>query len=85
MKQKIKKWYVTFHTEQLFRRPYKKYYIAECDSECLAKNVASDLYSIDGIKYLHISTHPNKKGRIMIDMGLWRTEINEFINYKWLD
>lgn len=85
MKQSNSKWYVTFHTDVLYRTPRKKYYYAVCETEQLAKDVARDLYSLDGVKYLRLSNKINTKGRIQIDMGLWNTEINQFKNYKWFD
>jgi len=85
MKQSNSKWYVTFHTDLIFRTPNKVYYYAECETEQLAKDVARDLYSLDGVKYLRLSNKINTKGRTKIDMGLWNKKTNEFKNYKWLD
>lgn len=79
------KWYVTFHTDVLFRTPKKIYYYIVCDSESLAKNVASDIYSLDGVKYLRISTNIRLNGRKRVDMKLWDSDKNMFKNYKWFD
>lgn len=79
------KWYVTFHTDVLHRTPRKKYYYVVCNNEQLAKNVASDINSLEGAKYLRLSNKINTKGRTQVDMSLWDKKTNEFKNYKWFD
>lgn len=79
------KWYVTFHTDVLYRTPERIYYYIVCDSESLAKNVASDIYSLDGVKYLRISTNIRLNGRKRVDINLWDSSKNMFKDYKWFD
>ena len=78
------KCYVTFHTEVSHRTPNKIYYYGVCVNRTQAKNVANDVYSIDGVKYIRVANKINTKGRILIPMELWNDEMKEFSNYDWL-
>ncbi len=78
------KWYVTFHTEVLHRSPNKIYYYAECNNKTQAQNVATDVYSIEGVKYIRVANKINKRGRVEVPMELWNKDTQEFNNYEWL-
>lgn len=76
------KYYVTFHTDKL---PKKIYYVAQCDSEEMARNVVDNIAALDGVKYPRISQHININGRKQINMNLWDNNNNTFKNYNWYE
>ena len=82
----MKRYFVTFQTTKvsgfnemgtsIFKR---KKFVIQCNDEMDAKEVASDIYSIDGVKYLRISHTGGFKDRHSIDRDIYAEVINKLI------
>lgn len=67
--------YVTFY--MWYSMTHKNKFAVECLNERQAKDVASDVYSFDGVGNIRFRKCGKPKGRTII-------EYNEYYNYKWL-
>lgn len=82
----MKRYFVTFQTtnivgfDEMGRPIFKtKKFVIQCDDEMDAKEVASDIYSIDGVKYLRISHTGGFKDRHSIDREVYAQVIHKLI------
>lgn len=82
----MNRYFVTFQTtkvsdfDEIGRPIFKtKKFVIQCNDEMDAKEVASDIYSIDGVKYLRISHTGGFKDRESIDRDVYAQVINKLI------
>ena len=70
----MKKVYITFSVPYLFAPTFK--IAVECENENQAREVASDVYSYDGTKYIRMRKCGKPRGREIVSYKDWW-------HYKW--